>query len=399
MPEARRALRLLAFLMLCCSGLAVAAPRIGLLTMDPGEEYWARFGHNAIVVVEDGRAVSYNYGYFDFEQPGFLLRFLRGRMLYRLVALPAEVDLDGYRRDGRGVRVQWLAIEGEAARRLADALAENARPENADYRYDYFLANCSTRVRDRLDEALAGELKRQSQSRSHGLTWRSEALRMSGPLAWMAVGIDFGLGPATDVPLSRWEEAFVPDRLAATLREVRLADGRPLVIEELQLVPAALPAAPEQPPDWWWRFALGGLALCGLLAGTLGARSATLRRIGAVTLGAYWLACGLAGLGLLALWLGTEHWAAWRNANVLLANPLCLLLLGALPALARGEAALARHARIAAAVLACGALAVFLSWVQARGQEMLVWMFLLLPAHTWLAYHLSRTSAAGDDDA
>ncbi len=390
MPELRSARRLLACLLLLCSGLAAAAPRIGLLTMDPGEEYWARFGHNAIVVVDDGRATSYNYGYFDFEQPGFLLRFLRGHMLYRLVALPADVDLDQYRRDGRGVRIQWLAIEGGAARRLADALAENARPENADYRYDYFLANCSTRVRDRLDEALGGELKRQSQSRSHGFTWRSEALRLSGPLAWMALGIDFGLGPATDAPLSRWEEAFVPDRLAATLREVRLADGRPLVIDELQLVAPALPPAPEQPPDWWLQFALAGLALCALLAWTLDARSAALRRAGAGLLGGFWLLCGLGGLGLLALWLGTEHWAAWRNANALLANPLCLLLLGAVPALLHGETVSRRHARIAAVVLAGAGLAVFLSWVQARGQEHLSWMLLLLPSHAWLAWRLSR---------
>ena len=30
--------------------LAAAAPRIGVLTMEPGEIFWERFGHNAVVV-------------------------------------------------------------------------------------------------------------------------------------------------------------------------------------------------------------------------------------------------------------------------------------------------------------------------------------------------------------
>jgi len=85
------ALLLLAMTLLA-PAFAAAAPRIGLLTMAPGAEYWARFGHNAILVVEaDGTSTSYNFGYFDFEQENFFLRFIRGEMLYQLVALPAEV--------------------------------------------------------------------------------------------------------------------------------------------------------------------------------------------------------------------------------------------------------------------------------------------------------------------
>ena len=42
---------------------------ISLLTIGPGELFFERFGHNAIVVREAGRpAVVYNYGIFDFAQ-------------------------------------------------------------------------------------------------------------------------------------------------------------------------------------------------------------------------------------------------------------------------------------------------------------------------------------------
>ena len=44
------------------------------------------------------------------------------------------------------------SVSLEEGLRSAD-LAVNARPENARYRYDYYLDNCSTRVRDALDRA------------------------------------------------------------------------------------------------------------------------------------------------------------------------------------------------------------------------------------------------------
>ena len=54
-------------LALLFAGLANAAPRIGVMTMQPGGIFWERFGHDAIVVADagTGTALSYNYGFFD----------------------------------------------------------------------------------------------------------------------------------------------------------------------------------------------------------------------------------------------------------------------------------------------------------------------------------------------
>jgi hypothetical protein len=82
--------------------------RIGVMTMQPGEIFWERFGHDAIVVQDTatGAALSYNYGFFDPSEPGFLGRFVRGRMEYMLAALPVQDDLATYRDEGRGVSIQ-----------------------------------------------------------------------------------------------------------------------------------------------------------------------------------------------------------------------------------------------------------------------------------------------------
>ncbi|MCP5877775.1 DUF4105 domain-containing protein, partial [Klebsiella pneumoniae] len=76
---------------------------------------------------------SYNFGYFDPSEPDFISRFIRGDMMYYLVALPLEQDLSYYQESGRGANLQWLDLSPEQARTLAASLAERAKPENARY--------------------------------------------------------------------------------------------------------------------------------------------------------------------------------------------------------------------------------------------------------------------------
>ena len=367
---------------------AAATPRIGVMTMQPGEVFWERFGHDAVIVDDPGRgeAVSYNFGFFDPSEPGFVRNFAAGRMRYALVALPLEQDLATYRDEGRGVRVQWLRLAPAQADAIAEALAANARPENARYRYDYFRDNCATCVRDAIDDGLGGLLHRQLAGSSRGDTYRSEATRLASPARWMWLGFELGLGPNADLPLSRWDESFVPMRLADNLREVRLADGRPLVAAEEMLLPHRIAPEPGDPSTAWWPYALAGCALAAL------ALVAAKRRPGLVAALAlpFWLACGLFGALLLYLWTGTQHWAAWANHNLLLLDPLCLLLLPGGWMLSRGR----RPGRMfawtlsAVALLAIAALA--LAWLQVRTQQNMRWIVLLLPLHLALFAALRR---------
>ena len=390
-------------LMVALNGLAAAQPapaeqppRIGIVTMTPGHEYWARFGHNAIVVEDpaQGPALSYNYGYFDFDQPGFFTRFMRGDMRYRLVALPLEADLRGYAADGRGAQLQWLDLRPEQAIALRDFLAWNALPENAEYRYDYFTDNCSTRVRDAIDHALGGGLARQLGGRSHGLTYRGEALRLGAGVPWLLVGMHAGLGPFADRPLSLWDEAFVPRRLADALDRAENTDGGALVAVHQPLLPDRLALERPAAPDLRWTFAWIGLGLALALAWLLrrGAGRAS-RLAGSAVAASIWTLCGLGGLVMLALWTLTSHISAWGNENLLLFNPLCLVLLAALPALARGGPVPRWLRRVAHLVLAAAALALFLRFLPFRVQNNGDFIVLLAPVHAVLAWHMARRDA------
>ena len=362
------------------------APRIGVATMQPGEIFFERFGHNAIVVAHPGdEPISYNFGMFDMGEDGFVARFVRGEMIYRLAELPWRDDLQYYLDTGRGVRIQWLDLDPAQARVLAAALAENARPENARYRYDYFVDNCATRVRDALDRALGGTLKPQLVSRSRGDTYRSEAVRLARPAPWMWLGFDLGLGPASDQPLSRWEDAYVPMRLADSLREARHADGRPLVLAEETVAPHRIAPEPAEAPRPWWPWLLAGLLSAALW---LGLRTRAPR--GAATIAMlFWMLAATLGTVMLCLWLGTEHRFAWANRNLLLLSPLAWLLLPGGWRLLRDRAP-GRLFQSALAIITIGAaLAPFAHWFATVPQANGHWIALLVPIHaafalTWL---------------
>jgi len=377
------------------------APLISLLTFAPGEVYWQRFGHNAILVrdLQTGQARVYNYGVFDFQQKNFFLNFARGRMQYQLVVQPLDETLAAYRYERRWAYEQVLDLDPAQRRELARFLAWNALPQNAEYRYDYFVANCSTRVRDALDLALQGELKRQLSARPAGVSYRYEATRLIAPVRPLFLGMDAIMGPAGDSGINLWQQAFVPMVLRDAVRVMRLrdADGRerPLVSAEAWLLPSALPPEPQQPPPMLWPMLLLGLGLSGalLLLARLRRRQALARAGFAGLAGLLSLACGLGGLVLLAAWALTEHWSMWANRNLLLFSPLSLLLLPAWLRSLRRDWVPRRIERLIGLLLPGGAGLALCLWLLPGAQQNLPWIALMLPVHATLAWVLCRRAA------
>ncbi|WP_228735098.1 DUF4105 domain-containing protein [Xanthomonas euvesicatoria] len=362
-----------------------SAPRIGVVTMQPGEVFFERFGHDAIVVVDPRtqQATSYNFGFFDPSEPDFVPRFARGEMMYYLVALPLEEDLSQYRDAGRGVSIQWLDLPPDQARALAEGLAVRSQPENARYHYDYFMANCATMVRDTLDRAMGGALKSQLAGRSRGNTFRSEAVRLASPAPWMWLGFDLGLGPYADRPLSRWEEAFVPMRLADSLTQVHNSAGRPLVQSRQVLLPHRIAPEPAEQRRHWWPWLLTGLIVAaGVLA--LGRRQRLLAGLALP----FWLVCAIGGGLLVYLWGFTAHQSAWANRNLLLVNPLCVLLWFGGIRLQLGHRPGRWFNVLSWVVAACALAALVIHWLSFQAQDNLQWVMLLLPIHTALAIAL-----------
>jgi hypothetical protein len=277
-----------------------------LVTFGPGEIYWERFGHNAIWLREpaEGLDHTFNFGYFDFDQEDFFLRFMRGRMLYFSIAQPASREFEFYRGDNRSIRVQKLNLQPAQYTQLRDYLLNDIRPENRDYRYDYYLNNCSTRIRDALDLALDGALSARTKSLPAGLNFRDQTRRLTQMQFWYYLGLELGLGAPVDRDVSRWDEMFIPmvvaDELAAMSRDTgdQLLATDKVIFTSTAEQPAAIPAAS------WYRYLLLGLLITAIawISGRL-MPPAWLAGLA----GSWVLISATIGLVLAALWMFTDH--------------------------------------------------------------------------------------------
>ncbi len=372
-----------------------------LLTMGPGDQVWEKFGHNAIWIHDpvQGTDRAYDYGRFDFNQPGFLPRFLKGRWIYSMGSGNVHEYMLAYQYANREVAAQELNLTQEQARALQHFLEWNDQPQNREYRYDYFRENCSTRLRDALDAVIGGQLRVLTRGRPTGTTyrWHSERLMKDDGLSY--TGLLAGLGPAADRPISVWEEGFLPGKLQEHVRgiTVRDASGRsvPLVRSEHVLVASSRPPEPAAPPRWLWRYLLGGLLLGGAFV-LLGWQSRRLRsaRWGFAVLGGLWaLVAGIGGLLLLLLWTATDHAIAYRNENLFQLSPLALPLAVLIPALALGIGGrwAARPAWwLMLVVVASSLLGLVLKVLPGMYQVNAGIIALALPAHLGLAWAVWR---------
>jgi hypothetical protein len=303
-----------------------------MLTFGPGDHPFFKFGHNALwVKPRDEPGQIFNFGTFSFDQPNLIAKFLRGRLIYWLSVGPAAGTLYGYEASNRTILAQELDLTPAESRALAERLADNLRPEKREYLYDYFLDNCSTRVRDAVDAVLRGQVRAAGRAPA-AMTLRDHALRMTSDLLWEYTALHFGLGPLTDRPLDAWGEAFLPEKLRDLLRTVHVAregGARPLVRSERVLFQARRAPPAARPPAWWPWFALLGLGSGAVLAalGWLGRRRAGARVALGVLAGLLGLVLGLLGLILMAVWIFTNHRAAHGNANILLCAPWAVALL------------------------------------------------------------------------
>jgi hypothetical protein len=299
------------------------------VTYGPGEIYWQRFGHNGIWIRDEDLGLDhvFNFGFFDFAQKDFLRNFLQGRLLYFVAAQPAQQEFTQYINENRSIRVQRLALMPEEALKLADYLVHEAQPANRDYLYDYYWNNCSTRVRDALDTALGGSLSKQYQPLPANMDMRDQTRRLTIADFWLYLGLEMGLGSPVDRPISRWDEFFIPGVLADGMADLSAgADvpGSRVVLEDTMIYDSTLPGPPERVAAWWPRYLLFSAAIlaCALLL------SRWNTRLTPVFLARGWLTLSaLLGGALVYLWFFTNHAVTQGNLNLLLFNPLWLLVL------------------------------------------------------------------------
>lgn len=297
---------------------------ISILTMGPYEkELYSAFGHSAIRVHDpiNGIDLAFNYGTFDFDQPNFYLNFARGNLLYKL-SVQRYPDLARYYvYFDRFINEQELNLTQEQKQKVFDFLANNARPENANYYYDYFYDNCATRIRDVFVEALGDEINFDGSYIDTDYTIRELTdLYLVGKYPWGDLGIDICLGLPMDKVATPYEYMFLPDYVESGFDHATIVqEGRKIPI--VKVTNHVFEAKDSS-------FAL--VYITPLLV------FSTFFLITCVVTYFHWkknkkgryfdatvfIVSGLVGLLLTVLWFGTDHNSAAKNMNILWAFPL-----------------------------------------------------------------------------
>lgn len=304
---------------------------IYLLTFGHGTEVPSYFGHSAILV-EDSRlnfSRVYNFGMFDFG-PGLITRFLMGRLYFWVGDFSLEGTINYYIASNRDIRVQMLDLSETDKELIAEKLALNVLPENRYYLYDHYFDNCSTRIRDLIDNILNGQLYKFS-NRPGRMTLRDHTKRHSQRNFLLNFGMMFLMGPLIDQEISIWDEMFLPMEMEQALFEFSYIDDngelRPLVKYESIFYEAhdRDPVLHAPFPEWHKTLIIGliSILLSFALAWLYCDRPT---RLSSIAFGVYNFAIGslLGSLGILLsfMWVFTDNVVTYGNQNLLLANPI-----------------------------------------------------------------------------
>ena len=206
---------------------------VSVLTCGTSDLIHAIYGHTAIRVNDPVQNwdVVFNYGVFSFSAPNFAYRFAKGQTDYMLAAEYYSDFYDDYKNNGRSINEQVLNFTQAEKQQLLDFLITNAEPENREYRYNFFLDNCATRVRDVIENQVDGSVIFQVED-GEERTFRQHVSDYQKVLPWTNFGIELALGSPADEVASAYQEMFLPEYLMKhfATAEIRTENGtRPLV--------------------------------------------------------------------------------------------------------------------------------------------------------------------------
>jgi hypothetical protein len=198
-------------------------PVLELVTMGVGSLIWERHGHIALCVRYDDPAqdACYNYGIGDFHHPlGMAWGFFRATGAFWVGKMSVPDMMETYLRTDRTIWIQPLPLTADQKQKVIAKLEHDILDANKAYAYDHFWDNCTTRVRDVIDNATGGKLSAMTET-TDGKTYRD--LAREGffgvevpdhvPEAAPVLVTDIAMGRATDRRPTYYERMFLPQYL------------------------------------------------------------------------------------------------------------------------------------------------------------------------------------------
>ncbi len=202
-----------------------------LVTCSPGTETYSHYGHSAlrVVIPEKNSDLVYNWGVFDFDTPNFAWKFAKGRLEYMLIAESFKNFMSGYVFEKRSVFQQKINMDPVEIEDMLKLIAENLKPENVKYRYDFFYDDCSTRIRDLIEKSIGSKLLYPPGKTKNLPTFRDKVGEYQKNYMWLKLGIDLIMGLPADKKASLRDQMFLPFDLERGLSEAVINRGNKMI--------------------------------------------------------------------------------------------------------------------------------------------------------------------------
>jgi hypothetical protein len=196
-------------------------PRIYLVTMGIGSLIWERHGHIALCVEygESQEPVCYNYGIGDFHEPlKMVWGFFRGANSFWAGKDTWRNMMWVYYQFDRTIWKQLLPLTADQKQKVLTKLEHDVLEENRYYAYDHFDDNCTTRIRNIIDDVTGGALS-SMPDKTDGRTYRDLAREGFAGMRIPLLGTDVAMGRSTDRVPSFYERMFLPQFLREAVAE------------------------------------------------------------------------------------------------------------------------------------------------------------------------------------
>ena len=290
--------------------------RISLLTCTPGDDLYAIFGHSALRVIDSNSVtdIVYNYGTFNFNDEGFYLKFIRGKLLYSLSIESFNDFKFDYQTSNRGITEQVLNFSAAEKTVLQHALIENLKEENRYYKYDFFLDNCTNRLRDlTVKNKYPHPVLPAVMPTHYRFRQAIHQYLNAGKQYWGKMGIDILLGAPTDAVMTVSQQQFLPDNLMKALDNSK----------NISIVQSSENLYPFQKQDnssWFTpMFFFVSLFLLYVFF-SLSVNKNLLNILTGMDTALFFIT-GLLGILLIFMWVATDHTMTKNNYNLLWALP------------------------------------------------------------------------------
>jgi hypothetical protein len=290
------------------NGILSKNASVSIITCDTGNESYSLFGHTAIRItdLEKNLDVVFNYGAFDFATPNFVAKFAKGDLKYFAVANSFPDFMNQYTYEKRSVFEQELNIPLAKKQKLLDNLTATLSSSESYYTYKFIDKNCTSMVVDILNKTLGSNVIIKKTDRDK--TYRSILYPYFDTSFYEKLGTSIIFGKKVDEYGTR---IFLPLELHKSLKLIQF-ENHPLCKESKTV----LEFKKETSSTWWDNFYTYAVLLAFIVL--INKKSINIF---------YLFTMGLLGLFFGFMGFYSFHEELAYNYNILLFNPLLLVLL------------------------------------------------------------------------